>query len=90
MSHALVVLYTMFDFIIQLTDFQMQTRIPRNSCRKGFVGVRFNRIYAPVAQRTRASVFGTEGRGFESLQAREYLTTDIQHHHHHQVERAYL
>jgi hypothetical protein len=25
---------------------------------------------APVAQRTRASVFGTGGRGFESLQAR--------------------
>jgi hypothetical protein len=24
-------------------------------------------LYAPVAQRIRASVFGTEGRGFESL-----------------------
>jgi hypothetical protein len=27
-------------------------------------------LQAPVAQRTRASVFGTGGRGFESLQAR--------------------
>jgi hypothetical protein len=28
---------------------------------------------APVAQRIRASVFGTEGRGFESHQARQYF-----------------
>jgi hypothetical protein len=29
-------------------------------------------IQAPVAQRIRASVFGTEGRGFESLRAYQF------------------
>lgn len=33
--------------------------------------------HAPVAQRIRASVFETEGRGFESLQARHFLKLNL-------------
>ena len=31
-------------------------------------------VLAPVAQRIRAFVFGTKGRGFESLQGRHYMS----------------